>query len=350
MGKKTTKKALIIILMVSVLIFITSGYFILQSIWNPSSSANFVNRDIPINENWITTNCDLETFISLAPENEMGSGEFQLGITGDIWDGDIHLETPQDTLYVNVANTTNGEMHLMLKVFYNYEEVAFEVVGVSRENRELLFVLEPDRSISIPVRLPEAIEASDTVSRLTIGVFDSPERAAASDDDLRFRPGMMLNYEINYGSRESMTLSLDHPTLMEESEFAGFSVHENSEPPGDGSIWVFAGDTHAVRAGEEVPLTFFANAEKGGGAIHDYLIVAMVDWRQIPMNEQPYLWIDIEDDVLELGQHIPFTFIAPEEPGFYEFVAFIASNPTEPATFEMFYPLHLVRFTLEVTE
>jgi hypothetical protein len=75
----------------------------------------------------------------------------------------------------------------------------------------------------------------------------------------------------------------------------------------------------------------------------------MLDWHQIPLNEKPYLYVNIEDDNENIVHHGRFVINVDREPGFYEFVAFIVGNPVNENSETNFYPLETaIRFTIEV--
>ena len=353
MMRKNTKKTIILVsLVLSIIVFLLIGYVMIQVALNPESGNLETRQEIPINEDRIGTSIDhLGITSSPIPEKDLDNG-IVLGILESNWDGYIHLATPQEQVTIQVSNTALDETNFLLKVFYNYEEIPFQVQGSDEWETEFLFMLDGASQVDIPIQLFRFFEVEDTISKLTIGLFVAPEYFSGSDSefgsDLRFLlPGLMLNYELNYGFNNELILSPDEFSPSMESEFGGFSIHTNTELPGDGSIW--APSIITVEAKEDVDLTFFVNPHASFQA-ESFLIISMLDWEQVPMNGKPYLWVDLPHHNLTIGQHGHFTLFAPNEVGFYEFLAFIVPNPTSSNSAETFFPLEMIRFTLEVVE
>jgi len=348
MKVNVNKKIIITILVMSIMILLLIGYFTLQGILNNDSMG--IQDKIPPNQNRIATDIthlDL-TFLPVS-DDDKNKGELVLGVYEAKSYGIIHLETPQDLITIQMSNTTLDELNLLLKVFYNYEEIPFQILGADKPNTEFLFTLEGNYQIDIPIQLSEELHVNETISRLTVGVFIAPEYFVGNNDDfsenLRAVSGLTLNYEINYGSNDELILPTPAFEITTESEFGGFAIHSNKEPPGDGSLWFFP-NSLVVTRGEEVDLTFFANVQN----TEDYVIVSMLDWVQIPMNDQPFLWVKPQNNAFNVGQYASFTITAPDEPGFYEFLSFLVPNPIDSTSFETFAPLEMVRFTIEVVE
>jgi len=214
---------------------------------------------------------------------------------------------------------------------------------------EILLQLEGGSQALIPITLPAELDAGESFSNLTVGAFWFPEYFVGSWTELGrmiFRSsGQVVNYELNYGANQSPTLLVPPVEALAEANFGGFAIHANSQPPGDGSLWHFAAP-HVVTRGEEFELTFFANSHPLG----DYVIISMLDWQQIPMNNQPFLWVTPSNNADNLGQYATFTVTAPEAAGFYEFLAFLVPTPTSRMSAASHVPLEQVRFTLQVTE
>lgn len=336
-------------LIASVITFFLLGYFILQSIFNNGVTISPDAREIPPNQNWIAAsieNTHLGLTFSSVPEEDIGAG-ISFGIYESEWEGNIPVEEIQDLITIQVQNTTFTELNLLLKVFYNYEEVAFQILDDSEHRTELLFMLDGATQVDIPIQFPENYAKNDSISKLTIGVFLAPEYFVINNselgEDLRSFPGLMLNYGIDNGSNTELILSTDSFNRPRESEFYGFAIHTNPEPPGGGSVWAFPSIT--AQQGTELELTFSANAVSS-----DYLMISMLDWQQISMNGKPYLWIETSKGESEMGQHGQFLIEVPEEAGFYEFLAFLVPYPTSLNSTQTFFLLEMVRLTLEVVE
>jgi len=304
---------------------------------------------------------------------------FEGGFIGlGVWDGyvasdhsidPIRLETPQDRLNINLTNDGIEDVDVIIKLFYNYQEVTFRIVGSEAYKSEFIFTMPSGYGVDIPFHLEPTLEISETFSKLTVAVFPAPERFAMQEHeelffDLRFDTGLVLDFEINYGSGTPLALSVpENDTINDVYDMSAiFTVNVEPEPL-IGGQFMFPPYLLQVTPNEQVQLFFVGNmpvwemssVDLNGDVITttevtDYLIVSMLDWQQISMNGDPYLWISGREDD-RYGQHGRFYIDAPSEPGFYEFVAFLVHNPMSSFSWDTFGPLEIAtRFTIEVVE
>ena len=270
----------------------------------------------------------------------------------------ISLETLQDIIYIEIGNTsTIDDVNLMLKVFYNYEEVPFQIMGSDMYVTEFLFLAPAGYDMIIPIKLDGNLEANDTINKLTIGTFWEPEYYAMLFDHLEVEnnffddAGIVLDFEINYGTLGDLDLpvvTVDPGVLIEDLMFHSLMINDDFELEAGADAAMNPPQPWQARAGEEVEMSFVTNPH---GIIfeeiEEYLIIAMLDWHQIPLNGQPYLLVNS----VGTGQQGFFTITAPDEPGLYEFVAFLVLNPRNLRSADNFFPHEIaMRFTLEVTE
>ena len=271
--------------------------------------------------------------------------------------GDIALTSPQDVLTAGIHNGSDA-LDFILKVFYNYEEIPFQVLGAEDYDTEFLFSLEFGYRIDIPFQLDENLGVSDTTSKLTVGVFVAPDRFSMFDDELfNADYALALNFEIDYGSDDLLVLPVEEADVIHSEAFTYAGVLVNQDfAPYDSDLYEgnFRLPPNPVQAnpGEEIELAFVANAS---GIINEpvdsYVIISMLDWHQIDMNGKPYFLVRKEEGNETAGQHGRFSIIAPDEPGFYEFAAIIIPNPTTRRSINNFFPLDAAwRFTIEVLE
>jgi len=84
----------------------------------------------------------------------------------------------------------------------------------------------------------------------------------------------------------------------------------------------------------------------------NYVILALLDWQQIPLNGHPYLFVAVEgNDDENMTHYGRFTITVPEESGFYDFIAFVFPNADYRKTWHSFIPIQAsFRFTIEVVE
>jgi len=329
------------------------GFSAIESAWNSAVPITQASRQIPYNQNRVGP--DINS-LSLKPypvsEKDL-DGALWLGILESDWNGGITLETPQDKITIVATNASYSRLNLILKVFYNYSEVTFRVLGTEIMDTELLFSLDSAQKVNIPLQLPEHLIAEEAISKLTVGIFEDPQHYVASSDtvseDLRFSSGIALNFEINYGFDTNLSLSTDSLNDFNESAFFGFVVHPDPVVPDDGSLRLLP-DTLSVRRGEEIGLSFFANGDSNGEELGSYLIMSMLDWQQIYMDGSPYLWLNLPEGRVEVGQYADFSIVAPDALGFYEFLALKILQPTHQNSVKNFFPLEMIRFTIEVVQ
>lgn len=336
-----------------------------------------------VNERWLVSNNDhLElNYHALTPvELEVADDEsdFIGGIGLGVWRGDEDIvldfdspgawwmETPQDQLTAYVENVSFNSQNMILKVFYNYEEISFRVVGTEIYATEFLFTLAPFEAVEIPFHLDADLEPSETFSKLTVGAFLAPEQFSALEPELILHHGRMLNFEINYGEDNGElvlpVLPIAPLRQIEALMFTGLKINLDFDPPAHAAY--FPPNPLEVRTGEQVELGFVAGApdtlvtfEYSADEIveyvyevEEYLIIVMVNWQQVMVNGGPYIRID-ETGGFGTGQHGRFFIEAPTEPGLYEVVAFLVADPVHRNNQNNFVPLEIAsRFTLEVID
>ncbi|MCL2746828.1 MAG: hypothetical protein FWE48_07075 [Coriobacteriia bacterium] len=367
------KKTILGILLAVTVVFFATGYFVLQSAWDqelqdikvrntegePDSEAPTGGIIIPPNQDFVSTSSYHLPLDFTYADPYMGNGSIYVSIYPEPIDGRIFLESPQDPITLALGNTGSVSRNILLKALYNYEEVAFRVQGSDTYDAQLLLSLDAGTAVDVPIQLSSSIAEGDINSRLTLVTITSPEHFVASGEEIseweRWSPGMLGNYIIDYGYEEISDIdSPPHEIAGEIVEFpAGFSINTDLEPSEDAGHFRFGNLPYPliVTSGEEVSLSFFVNAphELGLSDIDSYLIISMLGWQQINMNDKPYLWVDLSDPLLDVenGQYGHFSIIAPSESGFYEFFALLLPNPKGESTP---HATGVLRFTLEVTD
>jgi len=274
----------------------------------------------------------------------------------------INLEKPQDVIVISVLNNCYVERPILLKVFYNYEEIPFRVVGSDYYDTEFSFKLDGGYQINIPIQLFAELEVDDYLNILTIGVFPNPEHFAMNDNDWTINNmfGSMFNFAVSYGGSEERTLNVlfhETPTQI-EIEVPILAINQdNIEVVNEhGSVFsTIPNEFLQVVPEEIIELYFHFNTSIYGeeSSVTDYLLVSMLDWQQINKNEQPYILIEARhDDMLNgFSDRGSFTVIMPDKPGFYEFVTFLVPNPTNiHDEVHMWEVIFSFPFTIEVVE
>jgi len=360
-------------------------FFLFQ---NLAEESNTFVLDEPIarNENRVPSFFDYDGFVTHSlPSEYIGGG---LGLL--VWRGieqtdfpqdfidQLFIDTPQDVLTASVSNMESQFAHnFILKVFYQYEEIPFQVLGASTYSTEFLFSLAPGSEGLISFTLDSSLEVSDHLSALTVGVFSQPELfiAGSLDEDavqqlwdahIDLFDYRILDFEINYGNDAPLTL----PYLRDPDDFSPFELgegratmlglHFNPRDP-----WSVQPPSFLrVSSAEVIDFHLLANVNghtMGDGQgnfvpfppTEDYLIIALVDWHQVSIDDAPYLHANVlsyEDQREGWADHTTFSITAPSEPGFHEVVMLLVPGPTHtPPSEYTFFPLEvLTRFTLEV--
>lgn len=278
--------------------------------------------------------------------------------------GGISLETPQEPIFIQLANPTFSEKTVMLKIFYNYEEIPFRIGNDSEYQRQKIFVLDPGYLIEIPIRMYHGIKANDYHNILTIGVFASPEHHSKNDDSSTIGSNFaqVLNFVVHYGGDLQLDLTYfqqDSPEQLSDILSRGIRVNQDSKELmityGTGGVFTMWPNPLRVLPGEMVEFSFFANPYTHDflEVLNDYLIISMIGWEQVHMNGLPFLYFearphDMRNDVSDFGT---FTIRMPDELGFHEFVVFIVPNPTQKSDGEFrINPEVGFPFTIEVRE
>ena len=289
-----------------------------------------------------------------------GVGDYEVGVGGFAGEEDDltvswELERPQDRLNIRVTNTTSDYFPLIIKLFYNYESVDFRVVGADTYENELLINLPPGYEYIIPFHLDPALEAHAGYSKLTMAVFFDPDEYSVFHGWGHDMAATALNFEMNHGSNQPPPLDqVQHPfevRLDLDNRGGLFLGQPGSITPED---FLGPGRPRQASPGElldiEVLVSGLGEIWSDTGErelVEDFLIVGLLDFKQIPLSGRPFLWSAY--DAVPLFGH--FTIEAPMEPGLYDFVALFVTNPTGRTTLNNFVPIDMsMRFTIEVME
>jgi len=288
--------------------------------------------------------------------------------------GQIDLTYPDDILEATVSNISNSTANFVLKLFLNYEEIPFRVLGESEDYAtEFIFPVDGGYELSIPFVLDSDFLAENGSYKLTAMVFVDPELYAVEYDHLwssSFANG--VNFDLFIGNGGDLQLSTTYNMLpldrIESIDGTPLFVWTELEDF-DSSRYIHRSNLPLVQVlrGEELELPFitslmgprttavriYPTMEVPPEVIaENYVILALLDWQQIKLNGEPYLFVHIEEtDFESVSDFGRFTITVPDEPGFYEFIAFIIPNATHGNTFATFVPLSFsYRFTIEVIE
>ncbi|MGG0287911.1 hypothetical protein ABEY41_22940 [Peribacillus butanolivorans] len=258
--------------------------------------------------------------------------------------GQISMETPQDKLEIEFNNRGSTGQYI-LKVFYDYEEIKFKAGDEEEYNPSYTFQLESLKSINIPLNLTKDIKKDNKSHKITVGVYASPEKNAKTIKAMTNTFGVTIDYELVFNEGEgkiSLIQKPSNPMKIMDVQFQGIMI--NNDFKSDNQA-MFPPYSLKVKKGEKVKLAYRAG---GYQDVEDYLILSMLDWNQINMDEKPYLLLKNEPTKLGYGT---FHIIAPNKPGLYEFTSFIIPDPTKNKNENNFFMAETAyRFTIEVEE
>lgn len=258
--------------------------------------------------------------------------------------GHLSLETPQDEIVISVSNAFYQKLPVLLTVFYNYEQVSFQVAGDDEYRTTFIFNLESGYQVNIPIQLSSELEINDHLNSLMIGVFENPEELTKNVNPLYIGGSfhLVLNWSVSYNGENQLVLPVPYQEPTRQLRFGGVGIIANpcyTKVIGEYQDGVneveFIHETSLLTAspGEVIEFSFFVNpltSTDFGEPIFDYLIITMLDWQQVSKSGQPYLFVEgrYDDLVRGIGDYITFTITMPDEPGLYEFISFVVPNPT----------------------
>ena len=291
--------------------------------------------------------------------------------------GQHFLDSPDDKLEAIISNISHSSHEFVLKLFLNYEEISFRVLDEETYKTEFHFSIEGGYEITIPFVLDLELPDENYTYKLTAAFFIDPHlHAMGNDNELWWSDvfASSINLDLVFGDGGEINLSSPYNHVpIERSPHIGFwplHITQLTIPSID-SAWGLGFNfgnqpVLQVSQGEEIELFYMASPLSGDIAYdlagydsrpyryiaQNYIILSLLDWQPIKMNGKPYLFIEIEnfdyyERVTDLGS---FTIIAPDEPGFYDFIAILIPNATHHNT-ETPRPFDAsIRFTIEVVE
>lgn len=259
--------------------------------------------------------------------------------------GSFVLETPQDLLTVNVGNHDLEDRSFMLKLFYNYEEVAFRVLGSEEVGTEFLFSLDAQVEAHIHLQLEDDLEIDANRNKFTVSLFSLPEYYAGLSDCeiVDEMNNMIINFELSYGF-ETPDLLHFNPSMVQTQTLSTegwYGLHIIDSPdPNNPDDMIFRSSLIQGSPGETLDFGFLADfSDTISGPLESYLLIALLDWQQVNMNNLPYILVSIDNDSDSFLNYGRFSITLPEEPGIYELILIGVPNAGAPNTQENYFPL-----------
>ena len=287
---------------------------------------------------------------------------FEFSPTGDYYAVHEIQATEQTPLNMKLVNLSSEGFYYVLKLFVNYEETAFRILGEDEGYiTEYIFFLEGAHEINLPFVLDFDFPESDSTYKLTASIFIDPNRYVTNEEHreeiYRWRQGMSLNADLVLGTGGAIELinAPSYAELIERQEDNGFFNFKVAQSFNfnDFGFLEFPDFTTQVQVGEAFSLDFYATPEVAPGyELENYIIIGLLNWQQVPLNGEPYLLVDATSQSFNnLMDHGTFMIDAINEPGFYDFIAILIPNPTFPNSSSNYRPLMLSnRLTIEVVE
>lgn len=254
------------------------------------------------------------------------------------------MENPQDKLTIFFENFyTDGEF--VLNLFYDYQQLEFKVDN-QEQSKNYYFELGENESISIPVTLSDEIIADDLPHKLLASIVVAPN---SHEKELKLNSdyyGIVIDYEIEYGNYNALNnynqqFEIVQPKLIEIP--FGSALMINDDFNANTKVANYPPHSLSVKPNEEVTLAYRAGPEENAT---NYLLTVLLDWKQALINNEPFQIIKIPDST-KVG-YGTFTFIAPNDPGDYELIAYLIPEPFTRKSDDLFSISLSTRFTLSV--
>jgi len=288
----------------------------------------------------------------------------------------FNITQDKNHLYLAIFSSSASAHIYTVSLFLNYEPIAFRVLGEEDYNERFDLVIPRGYHTFIPFVLDSERLELNANYRLTVAVFvDKHIHASewAEREDFEFlsrvyyndpwwSPMMLvLNYDLITGaggieSFDFLESDIDervYLSLRVGPELLIMST-EDSIILGVDPLEEFLLDRR-IEASPGEELRFSAWAQPSTSLIdraEDYLIISLLNAEQIPMNGNPFLYVNLADRLTDkpFAERIDFTIIAPLIPGKYEFVSFIITNPTRSAALNYELRELTPRVTIVVSE
>ena len=272
--------------------------------------------------------------------------------------GNIEVGHVDSILQVSFGNISVTDNYFILKLFLNYEEIMFRVLGNEEFSNKYVFFLPGGKQIEIPLVLDVYCSAQDYTYKLLAGIFIAPYSHAKYLEEPAFVHGTALNFDIILGEGgaigENMSYNTKSIARVENTEFKDFRISTQFNDLMEIEYFVPPNALFQVRRGEVVEWSYFVNPSLPyeDWELDNFLIMAMLGFEQVNLNGKPYLFAEVaECGTGELVEQGVFTIEMPDEVGLYEFFALLVPNPTHPNSWLNFVPLEMTeRFTIEVVE
>lgn len=256
--------------------------------------------------------------------------------------GVINLKEITDPLYLSFTNLT-GNKSFGLKIFLDYKETEFYVDGELYDS----YIIKAENGESDIIKFGLNTDISfDESHRLTVAVFTAPNVHFGEFGATDNHAGSIHNYEIaplNGERAMQEPLEPQEPERLCDIQYEGLVVGTQFEK--SPKVVQIPPQNIYAKPGEKVKLSYFAGSYPDR---ENVLFMLLLDWKQLEIGGGDYIYLTNDPDKIGYGS---FEFTAPEEPGSYEIVGFIARDPFEIQGIDENYSLdQMYRMTLVVEE
>lgn len=235
----------------------------------------------------------------------------------------VHADAADDNLHLLFSNFYGSAAEYVLKIFLNNASVYFSVDG--REGvSSFYFYLNHGETVTWNINLEYDSDVL-THAELTAIIVRHPR---AFQYDVRFfehqNYGIISRHYFFVGdsSLGQWVLPIDSDLFVEFKDYAnhffGFNVTTSKDNYRDIPSPYFR-----VNPGELVEFSFLLG-DIAASATRHFAVFALLGWEQIAINGNAVLHIRLnyDHDGVLMPQIGTFTFVAPYEPGYYEFLAY----------------------------
>jgi len=140
--------------------------------------------------------------------------------------GNLTLDHDEDALAATIANISFETHNFVFKVFLNYEEIPFRVLGEQNYVMDFVFTLEGGQQVEFPFVLGVDFPEGDVTYKLMAAIFVDPHLHAAHDDNELWFDAFanVVSVDVSFGNGDEINLSQEynHAPLAQRINARGF--------------------------------------------------------------------------------------------------------------------------------
>lgn len=278
----------------------------------------------------------------------------------ELFYGVIEIADVTDYLVARVGSTASHDFDFILKVFINYEEVAFRVRGEENYVTEFVFSLESGYRVDIPLVLDLDSSEENVTYKLTAGVFLVDSNQVIHEENHHiFSMGFVLNHDLIIGSGSDIYFDPQPSAdiiILSREEVTNFVAEIYIAPElklNEYGNRARPELTMQVRRGEEIELFFDTIHQPPlGYEPENYLFIGLLNGQQVSLNGDPFLFVDFGEHQFNIPTDIgSFMLDGIDEVGYHDFIVVSILNPARRNSLANSFPLfESNRIIIEVVE